>query len=86
LIQALKEKTGLTRIKAAEVVGLFFSDIAHTLVKNERVEIRGFCTFHIKEYEPYIGRNPKTRKKDQVPGKKLPFFKCGKNLKERVNS
>jgi len=82
----MKDKTGLTRVESAAVVDLFFSEIAHTLVDNDRVEIRGFCSMFVKDYEPYIGRNPKTRKKVLVAGKKLPFFKCGKELKERVNS
>ena len=51
----------------------------------DRVEIRGFCSFFMKRYEGYTGRNPKTAKKVQVPPKKLPFFKCGKDLKERVD-
>jgi integration host factor subunit beta len=53
--------------------------------KGDRVEIRGLCSFTIKEYEGYTGRNPKTGKTVQVAPKKLPFFKCGKELKERVD-
>ncbi len=55
------------------------------LVKGDRIEIRGFCSFYIKEYDGYIARNPKSGEKVQVAPKKLPFFKCGKELKERVN-
>ncbi len=53
--------------------------------KGERVEIRGLCSFYIKDYGSYIGRNPKTGEKVQIAAKKLPFFKCGKDLKERVD-
>jgi integration host factor subunit beta len=85
LIQELKEKCHLTRDEASKVVEVFFGEMAKAFVKGERVEIRGLCSFHIKDYAPYTGRNPKTGEKVQIPAKKLPFFKCGKELKERVN-
>ena len=84
LIQSLKEKS-LTKAEAAEVVEIFFSEMTNAIVQGKRVEIRGFCSFFIKEYKSYTGCNPKTGKKVVVPGKKLPFFKCGKELKERVD-
>ncbi len=71
--------------EAYQVVELFFSEMTNALINGERVEIRGFCSFFIKEYKSYTGRNPKTGKKVQVPPKKLPCFKCGKELKERVD-
>ena len=85
LIQALKEKSNLTKLESAEIVETFFSEITNELADGGRVEIRGLCSLYIKEYEPYIGRNPKTGKKVQIAPKKLPFFKCGKELKERVD-
>ena len=85
LIQKLKEKCNLTKQEADEVVKIFFSDLTDAFAKGERVEHRGFCSFFIKEYKPYTGRNPKTGKKVSVPPKKLPFFKCGKDLKDRVD-
>jgi integration host factor subunit beta len=85
LIQALHQKTDLSKHEARKVVEFFFDSITDAFVKGERVEIRGFCTFSIKEYQGYTGRNPKTGKKVKVSSKKLPFFKCGKELKERVN-
>jgi integration host factor subunit beta len=57
-----------------------------SLVKGERIEIRGFGSFLVKNYRGYRGRNPKTGEIVDVSGKKLPFFKVGKELKERVNS
>ena len=84
LIQRLKEKCNLTKQEADEIVKIFFSEMTNALNNGERVEIRGFCSFFIKEYPGYTGRNPKTGKKVQVPPKKLPFFKCGTELKERV--
>jgi len=85
LISTLKQKTGLTKAEAADVVQTFFDSLTRALVQGERVEIRGLCSFFIKNYESYIGRNPKTGEKVTIPPKKLPFFKCGKELKERVN-
>jgi integration host factor subunit beta len=59
--------------------------MSKALVAGDRVEIRGLCSFQVKSYKGYTGRNPKTREYVEVPAKKLPFFKCGKELKERVN-
>jgi len=59
--------------------------MANAFIKGERFEIRGLFSFFIKDYEPYTGRNPKTGEKVPIPAKKLPFFKCGKELKERVD-
>jgi integration host factor subunit beta len=60
--------------------------MTNALANGERVEIRGLCSFSIKEYSGYKGRNSKTGKNVQVPPKKLPFFKCGKDLKKRADS
>jgi integration host factor subunit beta len=85
LIGALKDDNGLTKSEATKVVNLFFNEIADALAKDYRVEIRGFCSFHVKTYKNYVGRNPKTGEAVHVSPKKLPFFKCGKELKERVD-
>jgi integration host factor subunit beta len=55
------------------------------MARGERVEIRGLCSFYVKEYKSYTGRNPKTGDKVTIQPKKLPFFKSGKELKERVD-
>jgi integration host factor subunit beta len=85
LIHALKEKVDLSRKDAEKVVDTFFGTLKETLSKGERVEIRGFGSFTIKHYKPYLGRNPKTGEQIQVTSKKLPFFKVGKELKESVD-
>lgn len=85
LIDALSKETGLSRTKAAAVVDMFFDEISDALAKGERVEICGFCSIFVKDYKGYTGRNPKTGKAIQVQPKRLPFFKCGKELKERVD-
>ena len=85
LVEALSEAEDLTRTKAAEVVNLFFGDMVNALTGGDRVEIRGLGSFKVKRYDGYSGRNPKTGKEIKVKAKKLPFFKCGKELKERVD-
>ena len=85
LVDAVRKETGLTRIKAEEVVELFFDEMSRALAKGDRLEIRGFCSFYVKDYKGYTGRNPKTGRSIQVKPKKLPFFKCGKELKEGVD-
>jgi integration host factor subunit beta len=85
LIEALSKDTGLPIGKAEEVVKVFFDEMTNTLVSDDRVEVRGLCSMFVKQYEGYTGRNPKTGKLTEVKPKKLPFFKCGKELKERVD-
>ena len=85
LMEALGKETGLSKTKAEQVVELFFGEMSDALANGDRVEIRGLCSFFVKEYEGYTGRNPKSGEHTQVLPKKLPFFKCGKELKERVD-
>jgi len=85
LIQALTDAADLSKSEAAAVVDIFFNGMANELAKGGRVEIRGFCSFFVKGYEGYTGRNPKTGHRVKVKPKKLPFFKPGKDLKERVD-
>ena len=84
-IEALAEKEGLTRTEAVEIVNMVFDGFTHSLMEGERIEIRGFASFSVREYGTYTGRNPKTGDKIEVGAKKLPFFKVGKELKARVN-
>jgi integration host factor subunit beta len=85
LIEILSGKTGLSKTKTEELVNITFEAMSSALAAGNRVEIRGFGSFKVKEYEGYTGRNPKTGELIQVQSKKLPFFKCGKELKERVD-
>ena len=85
LINALKNECRLTKQEAASVVASVFGTISDTLSQGDRVEIRGLCSFFVKEYESYLGRNPRTGQRVQIAPKKLPFFKCGRELKERVD-
>jgi integration host factor subunit beta len=85
VINVLKEEADINRKEAEKVTEMFFQAIEETLVKGERVEIRGFGSFTVNTYKPYTGRNPKTGTRINVPEKKLPFFKVGKELKDRVD-
>jgi len=85
LIEALSKETGLTKRKAEEVVKMVFNGMANALAKGDRVEVRGFGSLKVKHYDGYTGHNPKTGEIVKVAPKKLPFFKCGKELKERVD-
>jgi integration host factor subunit beta len=85
LIDALRKENGLSRDQSERIVNTVFNEMTKSLAEGGRVEIRGFCSFYVKEYKAYIGRNPKTKEAVSVAPKKLPFFKCGKELKERVD-
>lgn len=85
LIEALAKAEGLTIKKAEIVINTMFDTIEDALVRGDRVEIRDFGSFKVKEYEAYQGRNPKTGEIISVGQKKLPFFKVGKELKESVD-
>jgi integration host factor subunit beta len=85
LIDALQQETGLSKAKAEEATDIFVNAMVDALIGGDRIEIRGLCSIYVKEYRPYVGRNPKTGEPVQVNAKKLPFFKCGRELKERVD-
>lgn len=85
LIAELSRRENLTEKKAVEVVKLIFKGFVEELKKGGRIEIRGFGSFVVRDYDAYTGRNPKTGKSIEVAPKRLPFFKVGKELKERVD-
>jgi len=86
LIDTMKDECQISKKETAAIVDLFFDQISTALASGDRVEIRGLCSFFVKEYNSYKGRNPRTGERVQVAPKRLPFFKCGKELKERVDS
>jgi integration host factor subunit beta len=86
LIENLAERADITMAKAEEIVDLFFDAVTEALCTGNRVEIRGFGAFTVREYKAYEGRNPKTGEKITVPPKRLPFWKTGMELKQRVDS
>lgn len=86
LIEALAQRAnGITSKVAEVVVNTVFQSMKDALVKGDRIEIRGFGSIKVKSYASYTGRNPKTGQSIKVPAKKLPFFKVGKKLRERVD-
>ena len=85
LVEALRHKLGMRKDEAKATVQLFFDNLTEAFARGDRVEIRGMCTFHVKHYKAYTGRNPKTGEAIQVPPKKQPFFKACKELKKIVD-
>jgi integration host factor subunit beta len=85
LITALAKKENLTEKNASEIVNLVFDGFTDALKNGGRIEIRGFGSFIVREYDAYKGRNPKTGKVIEVKPKRLPFFKVGKDLKKLVD-
>jgi integration host factor subunit beta len=85
LIKVLSEENSLPFRKAEEIVNLMFDSMSKSLVSGDRIEIRGFGSFGVKDYEEYTGRNPKTGEETVVGPKRLPFFKVGLDLRERVD-
>ena len=86
LIDQLCQEAGLSKPEARKAVAVFFDSISYALSRGDRVEIRGLCSFFVKHYAGYMGRNPRTGEQVKIKSKNLPFFKCGKELKERVDS
>ncbi len=86
LIKTLAEDKDIHIDEASKIVNAFVDSIKDSLLQGERVEIRGFGSFKIKEYKGYTGRNPKTGDIVDVEPKRLPFFRPGKELKEFLNS
>src|SRR5438132_13071096 len=85
LIELVASKVHLPKGKAELIVNCIFDSMEESLKQGERIEIRGFGSFEIRDYKAYEGRNPRTGDPVEVQPKRLPFFKVGKELKERVN-
>lgn len=84
LIEKLAIEKNISNSVAEKIVTEIFKSMADALISGGRVEIRGFGSFENREYGSYTGRNPKTGALLTVKPKKSPFFKCGKELKERI--
>lgn len=85
LINALEKQARLPHKKSEIVINTCFESMIKALYKDDRIEIRGFGSFHNRNYKAYEGRNPKTGNVVKVAPKKVPFFKVGKELKEKVD-
>ena len=87
LLQALaKESPGLRAEEIERVVDVFFDEVAQRLADGGRVELRGFGAFSTREREPRKGRNPRTGDAVEVPAKRVPYFKPGKEMRARLNA
>ncbi|WP_305042749.1 integration host factor subunit beta [Geoalkalibacter sp.] len=84
--QLAVENTALSKKEAELVVNTIFDSISQALIGGDRVEIRGFGSFTIRERDAREARNPKSGDLVKIPPKKTPFFKTGKELRERVNN
>jgi len=85
LVEKVANKINLTKKQTEVIVNTVFQSITDSLAKGDKVELRGFGSFRIRERSARIGRNPKSGKKVEVPAKKVPFFKAGKELRALVD-
>jgi len=87
LLQELaKENSGMRGEEIERVVDVFFDEIAQRLAEGGRVELRGFGAFSTRGRDPRKGRNPRTGEPVDVPGKRVPYFKPGKEMRHRLNT
>jgi integration host factor subunit beta len=84
LVEKLAIEKNINKSIAEKIILEIFKSMTESLISGGRVEIRGFGSFEVRKYEGYTARNPKTGVKLEVKPKKLPFFKTGKDLKERI--
>ena len=85
LIKAVSRGVELTRNDAEAIVEAVLDSVVRALRGDDKVEIRGFGSFHTRQRQPRIGRNPKTGARVEVPAKRIPYFKPSKELKDLVN-
>ena len=85
LVEKVANQINLTKKQTEVVVNTVFSSITDSLAEGKKVELRGFGSFRIRQRNARVGRNPKSGQKVDVPSKKVPFFKAGKELRELVN-
>ncbi len=86
LIEKLSESLELPAGRAELIVNCIFDSMVLALERGEGIEIRGLGSFTVRDYKAYEGRNPRTGETVHVAPKRLPFFKVGKDLRERVNA
>ena len=85
LVEEVSRVSDLTKKHSEIIVETVFRSIIEALQRGEKIELRGFGSFRLRQREPRKGRNPKTGDKVDVPPKKVPYFKPGKELKELIN-
>jgi integration host factor subunit beta len=85
LVEKVAEKIQLTKKQTETIVNILLNSITEALSEGDKVELRGFGSFRIRKRNPREGRNPKTGDTVQIPAKRVPFFKAGKELREMVD-
>jgi len=85
ILKILESEPNLFKKDASKIVNIFFDTISEAISKGDRVELRGFGVFDVKVREARIARNPKNGEAIAVPAKKVPFFRMGKDMKDRIN-
>ena len=85
LIDNIAKKSGLTKAQSTDALNAFIATIGEAMQANDSVSLVGFGTFSVKDRKARTGRNPKTGEELSIPASKVPSFKAGKNLKERLN-
>jgi integration host factor subunit beta len=85
LMEELSMRLAMHPKKSESVVNTILNSMVKAMKESQRIEIRGFGSFMMRSYKPYTGRNPKSGEKIKVKAKKLPFFKTGKDMRDRVN-
>jgi len=85
ILKILESDSNLFKKDASKIVNVFFDTISEAISRGERVELRGFGVFDVKIREARIARNPKNGEAVAVPAKKVPFFRMGKDMKDRIN-
>ncbi|WP_434353810.1 HU family DNA-binding protein [Psychrobacter sp. HD31] len=85
LIDSIAEKSGLNKTQAGDALNAFMETVGKTLEKGDSISLVGFGTFSVKERKARTGRNPRTGQELKIPASKVPSFKAGKGLKDRVN-
>ncbi len=85
LVERIAEKLDITKKEAEAVVGVVFGSIVEAIKREEKVELRGFGCFKVKTKRARKGRNPRTGEEIDIPPKRVPYFKPGKDMKEAVN-
>jgi len=86
LVKIMAAKGGISTRNAETFVNLIFDALSSALMKEERIEIRGFGSFTIRHYDAYEGRNPRSGTPTSIPAKRLPHFKAGRDITDRINN
>ena len=85
LVEEVARAVQLTKKQAEIIVNVVFDSIVESLRSGEKIELRGFGSFRLRNRKSRLGRNPKTGERVEVPSKRIPYFKPGKELKEMIN-